>query len=98
MRRHPRYWPAMAMAMAMCMGLTACASDAGIASHDPHPATPFPWCTDEARAAASQPMPRDATQEQQQAVRDYHVSKACQRALRTEAEVRIPLSPPKPRP
>lgn len=56
---------------------------------------PFPWCADELRHAAQQPLPDKATAEQRQAARDYHVSKACQQA--DQHSVTVPLSHPLPR-
>ena len=72
--------------MATLMGLAACASDP-LAANDPQPSMPYPWCADEARAAASQPMSRDASKEEREAVRDYHMSKVCQQALEQKAEI-----------
>lgn len=73
--------------------LAACASDP-VAANDPHP-VPFAWCADEARAAASQPLPKDADSSQRQAVRDFHMSKACQRAYQHTSDVRLPALPRK---
>lgn len=88
---------AIVLAVAGLSGLPGCASQ-DTAGRDPHPVAPFPWCADEARAAASQPLPRNATREQKEAARDYHMSQACQRALQTEAEVRIQTGAPRPSP
>ncbi len=51
---------------------------------------PYPWCADEARAAASQPISKDASREEREAMRDYHMSKACQKALEQKVEVSFP--------
>ena len=83
------------VAVAALAGLAGCASDS-MASRDADPA-PFPWCVDEARALASQPMPKEASREQRQAARDYHMSKACQKAYEQHAEVRFPTVPSRPR-
>ena len=72
--------------------LPACASDP-MAANDPYTAAPFAWCADEARAAASQPMPKDASSTQRQAARDFHMSKACQRAYEHKAELPFPVVP-----
>ncbi len=69
--------------------LAGCASDP-MAANDPHVAAPFAWCADEARAAASQPMPKDATPTQRRAARDFYLSTACQRASDHKVELRIP--------
>ncbi len=71
--------------------LCACASQAELANDAP--AMPYPWCLDQARDAASQPLSRDAGNEERQAVRDYHVSKTCQQAAETSVEVAIPKRP-----
>lgn len=72
--------------------LSACASDP-VASNDPYVAAPFAWCADEARAAASQPLPKDATPTQRRAARDFHMSKACQRAYEHKTELSFPVVP-----
>lgn len=74
--------------------LAGCAGGDAI-SLDTRSDLPYPWCADELRAAAEQPLPDKVTQEQRQAVRDYHVSKACQDA--GQHTVTVPLSHPLPR-
>jgi hypothetical protein len=39
-------------------------------------------------------LPADASREQQQAIRDYHMSKACQQAYEQSAEIRLPTGKP----
>ena len=78
----------------MLAGLAACAGDP-VAANDPYPPTPYPWCADEARAAASQPISKDASREEREAVRDYHMSKACQKELEQKVEVSFPAKPRK---
>lgn len=79
----------LATCMAMLAGLAACASDP-LAANDPYPPMPYPGCADEARAAASQPVSKDASKEEREAVRDYHMSKACQQALEQKIEISFP--------
>ena len=67
---------------------TACASQAELANDAP--AMPYSWCLDQARDAASQPLSRDASHAERQAVRDYHVSKACQQATQKSVKVAFP--------
>ncbi|WP_368564457.1 hypothetical protein [Pseudoxanthomonas sp. UTMC 1351] len=82
----------------MVLTLSLIASTAGCASggyvQDASPPAPHLWCADEARAVASQPLSVDASREQQQAVRDYHMSKACQQAYDQSAEIRLPVGKP----
>ena len=66
----------------------ACASQAELANDAP--AMPYSWCLDQAREAASQPLSRDASHAERQAVRDYHVSKACQQATQKSVKVAFP--------
>jgi hypothetical protein len=72
---------------------TASCASAGYVQ-DASPPAPYPWCAEQARAAASQPLPADASPEQRQAVRDYHMSKACQDAYQQSAEVRLRAGKP----
>ncbi len=72
--------------------LAACASDP-MTANDPSVSAPFAWCADEARAAVSQPMPKDATPTQRRAARDFHMSKACQRAYDHKVELPFPAVP-----
>jgi len=80
--------------------LSVAASIAGCASggyvQDASPSAPYLWCADQARDAAAQPLPADASTEQRQAVRDYHMSKACQQAYEASAEIRLPAGKPPP--
>jgi hypothetical protein len=84
--------------MFLVLTLPLAASAAGCASggyvQDVSPPMPYLWCADQARAAASQPLPADASREQQQAIRDYHMSKACQQAYEQSAEIRLPTGKP----
>ncbi len=84
--------PKRVLPLGVILMLAASASDP-MAANDPHVAAPFAWCADEARAAASQPMPKNATATQRQAARDFHMSKACQRAYEHKAELPIPAVP-----
>ncbi len=45
--------------------------------------------------AASQPISKNASREERDAVRDYHMSKACQEALEQKVEVSFPAKPRK---
>lgn len=87
---HRGRWSAVVLSCA----LAGCAGGDAM-SLDTQSDLPFPWCADELRAAARQPLPDKATPEQRQAVRDYHVSKACQQA--DQHSVTVPLSQPLPR-
>jgi len=84
--------------MSLVLALSLIAATGGCASggyvQDASPPAPHLWCADEARAAASQPLPADASREQQEAVRDYHMSKACQQAYGQSAEIRLPAGKP----
>jgi hypothetical protein len=88
MRRKMFLVPMLPLAAA----LAGCASGGYV--HDASPPAPHLWCADQARDAASQPLPADASREQQQAVRDYHMSKACQQAYEQTAEIRLPRGKP----
>jgi hypothetical protein len=72
--------------------IAGCASDP-MAGNDPHVTAPFAWCADEARAAASQPLPKDASSSQRRAARDFHMSKACQRAYEHKTDLPFPVVP-----
>jgi hypothetical protein len=84
--------------MFLVLMLSLAVSTAGCASNgyvqDASPPTPHLWCADQARDAASQPLPADASREQQQAVRDYHMSKTCQQAYEQSAEIHLPARKP----
>jgi hypothetical protein len=84
----------MFLVLMVSLGASAagCASDGYV--QDASPPAPYLWCADQARDAASQPLPADASREQQQAVRDYHMSKACQQAYEQSAEIRLPAGKP----
>lgn len=75
-------------------GSTAGCASGGYGVQDASPPAPHLWCADEARAVASQPLPVDASREQREAVRDYHMSKACQQAYEQSAEIRLPAGKP----
>jgi hypothetical protein len=79
--------------------IAGCVSDP-MAANGPYVTAPFAWCADEARTAASQPIPKDATPTQRRAARDFHMSKACRRVRTQEraAVSRRPFAPALKRP
>lgn len=83
----------MFLVLVVCLAASAVGCSSGGYVQDAPP-TPYLWCADQARDAASQPLPAEASREQQQAVRDYHMSKACQQAYEQSAEIRLPAGKP----
>lgn len=71
---HGGRWSTVLLA---CM-LAGCAGG-DVMTLDTQADLPFPWCADELRNAAQQPLPDKSTAEQRQAARDYHVSKPASR-------------------
>ncbi|MCD9031600.1 hypothetical protein LDO32_08840 [Luteimonas sp. Y-2-2-4F] len=70
-------------AACLLLVLAGCAAGSGspVAGRDV-PVDGYPWCADEARASAEQPVAPEAEADEARLLRSRHISQACARARR----------------